>query len=202
MPPYAAIGPTVEPLGPRNGEFVSNIFGEIRQIAFVVKDIDEAMEYWADTLGIGPFYVKRKIKLSEFRYRGKESVSPTISIALANSGFIQIELVQQHNDVPSIYKEFMSVSGQGLQHISSWVTREVFDNKRRELLEKGVEIAQEGVIPSSGVRLCYFETCGSSYGLIFEMADLKEPSQYERVMNIAKEAKKWDGSEPVREVLA
>lgn len=39
-------------------------------------------------------------------------------------------------------------------------------------------------------------------GLIFEMADLKEPSQYARVMHIAAEAKCWDGSNPVRDVLA
>ncbi len=31
-------------------------FGEIRQIAFVVKDIDAAMVYWFEVLGIGPFF--------------------------------------------------------------------------------------------------------------------------------------------------
>lgn len=31
---------------------MSRIFGEIRQIAFVVANIDESMRYWSETLGI------------------------------------------------------------------------------------------------------------------------------------------------------
>jgi hypothetical protein len=154
---------------------VSHIFGEIRQIAFVVPDIDDAMDYWANMLGIGPFFVKRKLVLADFVYRGCPSVSPTISIALANSGFIQIELIQQHDDVPSIYSEFISGGRSGLQHVSSWVTRDEFDAQKKAFLSRGIPIAQEATISSGGVRLAYFDTERNGHGLIFEMADLNEP---------------------------
>lgn len=61
-------------------------FGEIRQIAFVVKEIDLAMKYWSDALGIGPFFIKRNISFADYIYRGKPASSPRVSIALANSG--------------------------------------------------------------------------------------------------------------------
>ncbi len=84
---------------------MSRTFGEIRQIAFVVEAPDAAMDYWAHGLGSGPFFVKRRIALSDYVYRGEAAESPRISIALANSGPLQVELIQQHDDRPSIYRE-------------------------------------------------------------------------------------------------
>lgn len=181
---------------------MSHLFGEIRQLAFVVHDIDEAMGYWANVLGIGPFFIKRKLVLTDFAYRGRPSLSPTISIALANSGFIQIEIIQQHDDAPSIYREFSNSGRSGLQHVSSWVTRDEFDAQKKALLSRGITLAQQGTIPSSGVRLAYFDTEQKGQGLIFEMADLKEPEQYQRVLGIAKAAESWQGGNPVIEVAA
>jgi hypothetical protein len=36
---------------------MSRAFGPIRQIAFVVRDIDAAMRQWTEVLGVGPFHV-------------------------------------------------------------------------------------------------------------------------------------------------
>lgn len=181
---------------------MSKVFGEIRQLAFVVPDIGIAMEYWANTLGIGPFFIKRRIMFEDFMYRGEAKQSPTISIALANSGFIQIELIQQHDEAPSIYKEFMDSGQHGLQHVSSWTTTEELLEKREALLTQGYEIAQECLIPASGVRLIYFSTERAGGHFIFEMADLMEPAQYERVLGIKQAHEQWDGREPVIEVNA
>ena len=180
---------------------MSSIFGEMRQIAFVVPDIDAAMKYWVETLGVGPFFIKRAIEFNNYRYRGESVPSPMVSIALANSGNVPIELIQQHDIRPSIYKEFLDSGRHGLQHVSSWLTRADFDRKKIELQARGLRIAQEGVIPASGVRLVYFDTAGAD-GLVFEIADLAEPAQLERVTKIAREARHWDGIAPVREVKA
>lgn len=180
---------------------MSTIFGELRQIAFVVPDIDAAMRYWVQTLGVGPFFIKRAIEFKNYRYRGEALPSPMVSIALANSGNVQIELIQQHDIRPSIYKEFLDSGRSGLQHVSSWLTRAEFDRKKAELLARGLRIAQECTIPASGVRLAYFDT-DSGNGLVFEIADLAEPNQLERVTKIAREARHWDGVLPVREVKA
>lgn len=181
---------------------MSKVFGEIRQLAFVVRDIDEAMKYWAKTLGVGPFFVKRKIEFADYIYRGKVSKSPRISIALANSGYIQIELIEQHDDAPSIYKEYLENSVGGLQHVSSWVTTAELHQKKTELLELGYSIAQECTIPSSGVQLVYFSTENSSANFIFEIADLMEPDQYSRVQGIKSAYEQWDAETVAIEVGA
>lgn len=179
---------------------MSKIFGEIRQLAFIVEDIDVAMQYWGDTLGIGPFFVKRKIQFSDYVYRGKAAASPVVSIALANSGFMQIELIQQHDNLPSIYKEFTDSGQKGLQHVSSWLTTKELEQKTSELSIKGYGIAQQCTIASSGVKLVYMSCENGPASFIFEMSDLNEPHHYERVMNIKAAYEKWDGVTNVEEV--
>ncbi|MEM7738689.1 MAG: VOC family protein [Deinococcota bacterium] len=179
---------------------MSHIFGEIRQLAFVTDDIDAAMNYWGNTLGIGPFFIKRHITFNEFEYHGHPSPSPEISIALANSGALQIELIQQHDDAASIYREVADASK--LHHVSAWLTKDDFDLQYAELTKKGYEVAQACVIPASGVRLVYFATEQGDDGLIYEISDLKEPSQYVRIMNIQKAHEGWQGTPLVYEVDA
>ena len=182
---------------------MSQVFGDIRQLAFVVDDIDIAMNYWANVMGIGPFFVKRGLKFSEYCYQGQEYSSPYVSIALANSGYIQIELIQQHDHQPSIYLDALQ-QHQGrsyLQHVSSWLTTENLLEKRSELVSKGYDIAQECVIASSGVRLVYFQLPDGLGSFIFEMSDLLEPEHYERVLGIKSAYDYWDGvEEPIRDV--
>ncbi len=177
---------------------MSRIFGEMKQIAFVVRDIDGAMKYWTKTLAIGPFFIKREIHLADFRYYGKPSDSPSISIALANSGAMQIGLIQQHDETPRIYRDLLLGGSPGLQHIAAWTTRAGL--RKAQLLEGGAKLSQEGTIPSSGVRLAYFATDTEVGGVVFEIADLREPGQYQRVLGIAEAAKSWDGRNAVREV--
>ena len=117
-------------------------------------------------------------------------------------GFIQIELIQQHDDLPSIYKEFLDSGQKGLQHVSSWVTTKELNENKLQLLEKGYTIAQECTIPSSGVQLIYFSTENGPASFIFEMADLKEPEQYERVMGIKLAHDSWNGIDVTNEVIA
>ena len=55
---------------------MSRTFGAIRQIAFIVHDLDAALRYWTETLGVGPFFVNTiagfLIALSAFLLRGDD----------------------------------------------------------------------------------------------------------------------------------
>ena len=77
----------------------------VRQLAYVVKDMDAALKYWVDVLKVGPFYLFEHCPLRNQRYRGNPS-NVDVTLALGNSGALQIELIVQHNDEPSVYKEF------------------------------------------------------------------------------------------------
>src|SRR5882757_1501087 len=85
---------------------MSRVFGAVAQNGYVVRDIRAAMDHWINVMGVGPWYYMDRVKTDYFRHRGKDS-DVDMSIALANSGDLQIELIQQRNDAPSMYKEFL-----------------------------------------------------------------------------------------------
>jgi hypothetical protein len=85
---------------------MSRIFGAVRQNGYVVRNIQAAMDHWINVMGVGPWYYIETVKTDWFRHRGVDS-PVAMSIALANSGDLQIELIQPRNDAPSLYKEFL-----------------------------------------------------------------------------------------------
>ncbi len=174
---------------------MSNTFGKITQLGYVVKDIDSAIEYFTKTLGIGPFLILKDLKFSDFRYRGQASEAPTLTIALANSGDLQIELIQQHDDNPSIYKEFLDQGKEGLQHFSSWVTNDEMEPKKAELSEKGYTLVQEGSIPDMGGLFVYYGTEGAPGGSMFEVSNFNDPSVKSLAEMVKQAAADWDGKQ-------
>ena len=181
---------------------MSTRFGEIRQIAFVVKDLARALDYWTKTLGVGPFFLMRDLVPENYRYRGEPSPPPRITLALANSGGLQVEVIEQHDDRPSAYRDYLQAGHEGFQHVSSWLTRADYDATRERVLASGITVAHEGSIPGNGIRFVYFATDAVPGGFLYEMADVLEPATYPLVKAIADAAVGWDGREPVRELRA
>ena len=68
----------------------------IRQLGYVVSNLEESLKYWIEILGVGPFFMIEHCALREQIYRGRHS-AVDVDIALGNSGDVQIELIFQHN---------------------------------------------------------------------------------------------------------
>jgi catechol 2,3-dioxygenase-like lactoylglutathione lyase family enzyme len=180
---------------------MSRLFGSVRQIAFVVRDVEQAIRYWTETLGVGPFFVLRKLTPDTFRYRGRPSPPPTLTIAFGNSGDLQVELIQQHDERPSAYRDFLASGREGLQHVSSWLTRTEYDATLARMTAAGAVVAHEGAMAGGGVRFAYFATDAvTAGGIMYEIADVAEPQVYPLMQMIADAARSWDGSEPIREL--
>ena len=97
---------------------MSRYFGKAEHLAFVVPDIDAAIDRLLAS-GIGPVFTMRRIRTAA-RYRG-ERHDPLFSAAFAYSGGIQIELLATHDDTPSAYREFILRNPQGgLHHAASF----------------------------------------------------------------------------------
>ena len=171
---------------------MSRLFGPLRQMGIVVRDIDAAMQHWIKVCGVGPWFYAHKLPLNDFRYRGK-SYDIHISAALANSGDVQLELIQQRDDAPSMYQEFLRAGHEGLQHWSSWPVnyREILQRALRD----GWEIGQEGDTPRG--PFVYFRNEGHP-GTVIEMAELTPTRK--RIFDAVREAAvDWDGKDPIRE---
>jgi hypothetical protein len=171
---------------------MSKFFGEVRQLGYVVKDIEAAMEYWSSTLGVGPWYYNPKVPIENYHFRG-ESYEPHNSVALANSGFVQVELIQCRNDVPSMYRDFLQAGHTGLQHVAYWT--ESYDQDLERLLAQGFSPVMNGEVGERG-RFVYFDT---EYhpGTVIELSEVAGPKG--KLFDLIRsESQAWDGRDPVR----
>ncbi|RJF98641.1 VOC family protein [Noviherbaspirillum saxi] len=173
---------------------MSTLFGKICQIGYVVQDIEAAMQHWL-SMGVGPWFHAENVNIDYFNYRGQAS-SALIGAAVANSGDMQIELIQMKNDGPSMWKEFVEAGGTGIQHIAYWTKdyQAVLDRAR----SLGHKVAQEGQIGGPTGRFCYFESA-STPGTVIELSDISGPKgQIFEQVRLA--ALNWDGTNPIRKV--
>lgn len=171
---------------------MSRFFGEIRQLGYVVPDIAAAMEYWSGVLGVGPWYYADRVPVENFKYRGAPS-APVTSVALANSGPLQVELIQQRNDAPTMYRDFVAAGRTGLQHVAYWT--ESFDADMARLAAQGFKVGMSGEVGARG-RFVYFET---EYhpGTVIELSEVAGPKG--RLFDLIRGSSVgWDGTDPVR----
>ncbi|MBM7368103.1 VOC family protein [Gordonia hydrophobica] len=171
---------------------MSRIFGEINQMGYVVRDINAEMRRWL-AHGIGPWFYAHEVQTDYFTYRG--SASPMrMSVALANSGDVQIELIAPRNDAPSLYRDFLESGREGLQHIAYWT--EDYQGLYDEVLSLGYEVGHEGSIGGEQGRFAYLDT-EATFGHVIEISDVSGPKgQFFRYIRDV--AATWDGSEPIR----
>ena len=87
------------------------------QYAYHVVDLDDAIERWNAVTGIGPFLVRRHIPLCDIHYR-EEEATLDISAAMAQSGDVQIELIQQHCNSSSAFRDMFGAGEEGLHHVA------------------------------------------------------------------------------------
>ncbi len=172
---------------------MSRIFGAISQNGYVVRDIHAAMDHWINVLGVGPWFYFEKVQLDHFSYHGEPS-NLEMSVALANSGNLQIELIQQTNDAPSMYQDFLAAGHEGLQHVAYWTTE--YQALYDKVIALGHVIGHEGQIGGEKGRFAYLET-EAHPGTVIEISDI---SGNKRAIFdfIRKASEGWDGSDPIR----
>ena len=170
---------------------MSRLFGPMRQVGIVVRDIDKAMRHWVEVCGIGPWFYAEQLPMDQFRYKGRP-YDIKVSIALANSGDVQLELIQQRCDSPSLYRDFLAAGHEGMQHWSSWPVN--YHEIRERALKSGWQIGQEGDTPRG--PFIYFLNEGHP-GTVVEMAEAT-PTRMRIFDQVREAAIGWDGKDPIR----
>jgi hypothetical protein len=166
--------------------------GPIRQIAYVSRDLGRTIDHFVRAWNIGPWFRIDHYPLKRATYRGRE-IELDLSVGLANSGPIQFEIIQQNNDGPSIYTEFLrDVPGLHAQHLALWPTD--FDACRSAAMARGFGEVQEGL--SNTGPFAYF-THRDEPGQMLEISTLT-PAKEKIFGAIRAAAESWDGRDPVR----
>lgn len=174
--------------------FHQDLFGEPQQIGYVVRDIERAMEHWSKVLGVGPWFYVERVPFLSYVYQGIRRDDVHLSIALAYSGNMQMELIQQRNDTPSSWKAFIDSGREGIQHWSS--LEKDYDGIYSRALQRGYRVDHEGTMARG--RFVYFVS-DANPSAIFEVADAT-PDRLRIFSEIQKASIGWDGKDPVRTV--
>ncbi len=140
----------------------------IEQVAFVVRNLDRALEQYVDLLGVGPWtvYNVREGDIEDGTYRG-DPASFAMRYALGTVGDTMIELIEPTAG-PTIYRDHLEDYGAGVHHMAyfSWTEREC-----RDVVDgfaaAGVDVIQSGTL--YGTEFWYFDTT-EELGTVFETA--------------------------------
>jgi len=164
------------------------------QLAFIVEDIHAAMDSFTKNMRAGPWFFMEKVQIANVKYRGRLTRIDA-SLANGNAGHLQIELIQQNDDAPSVFTEIIRTRGYGAHH--QGIAVRDFDAELAKFLEMGYEVALyvENDIP---VRSAYLDTKGR-FPTFLEIMEVNET--VEAMFTAMYQASVgWDGSNPVRRI--
>ena len=165
----------------------------IVQLAWVVNDLEEAARRFSKIYGCGPFLMNRHIKLGDPRYRGV-SMHTDFSTALAQAGDVQIELIMQHDDTPSVYRDLHPTGSEGFHHVAMIVPDVAQEVERYRAL--GFEVGFTGRFGSA--EFAYVDTSPA----IGHMTEILPDNAMLRGFfgTVRRAAEEWDGTEIIREL--
>ncbi len=165
--------------------------GEYRffQMGFVVDDLAVAAERWTTVHGVGPFYFQGPFEIP-MTYRG-ERTAVNFEIATSQAGPVEIELLKQHCDRPSILRE-LAVRGSSGFHQVCTVTHD-YDGRCAHLAGLGYQLAGE---ITGGMRIAYFDTF-DDFGFYTEIVE-HSPGFLDGIGAVAAACASWDGTDPLR----
>jgi len=146
-----------------------------------------------ETTGVGPCLLMPHGRLEEYSWRGERRTGLDFSVALAQSGGIQIELIQQHCDRPSAYRDTIAKGQTGFHHFCIYTAD--YDACRQRYVDQGFAVAIDGKF--GAMRFCYVDT-SPALGCMIEIVE-EDENQTSAFTKIAEGAAGWDGvTDPIR----
>lgn len=159
------------------------------QMGFVVDDLVAAARRWAAVHGVGPFHVLPVVEQIVVAAGVPSPVS--VQIGVAQAGPVQIELIQQHCDRPSIFRAW-TLDGARPFHQVATVTSS-YDGRKAHLSSLGYELVGESLGP---FRIAYYDTV-ADFGFYTEVVE-ETPGFLAQLQRISATCAAWDGTDPVR----
>lgn len=149
---------------------MSRFLGFVRQLGFAVPDIEQAMGHWSEVMGVGPFFCSPQGPIEDHPF---DAVShrPHNSVAPADAGYVQVELIQCCNDVPSCYKKFIDAGHWGLQHTACRTQDHDADLKAME--RQGFPVRMSGNVGENGRFTCF--DWEAHPGTCIELSEVRGP---------------------------
>lgn len=170
--------------------------GEFRffQMGFVVDDLVATAHRWAEVHGVGPFHVLPAREV-EYIHRGEPSTID-MQVAVAQAGPVQIELIHQRDDRPSVFRGFPPNGSCGFHQICTVVTD--YAATIEAYARHGHPVACEFPGSRSAPSVAYIDTL-ADLGFFTEIVE-STPAFLQQLAAISETCAAWDGTDPVREL--
>lgn len=161
-------------------------FGPIKQVAYVVNDLNASMQHWMDFAGIGPWTVYKNATMRG-DCRGVET-AVKMDVGLSYQDELQIELIQVTSRTPSPYQDAAGSPLLGMHHIA-WHSADI-DSDVTKARQRGMTPA---FVASNGlVRVAYMESAAEP-GLLLEFIEAAPVVLDSFAAGVAA-TRVWDGS--------
>jgi hypothetical protein len=171
--------------------------GTICQMAYVVEDIDQAIAWWVEKMGVGPWFVLDSFGGEGHVFRGAPCTS-YVKIAMAFAGSMNIELLQPLDSNPSVYKETVDKVGYGFHHFGLATDGAEMEAEVERRIARGEVLAHRAPVPTGG-KVAYFEGGAGAPGFV-ELIPAT-PGMEAGFHRFWEAAQDWDGKDPVRSFL-
>ena len=166
--------------------------GQVIQMAYVVKDIRAAMNWWIHDARVGPWFLLESFTGPQQRYRGGPTTAD-VSLAMAFSGRFMIELIQPNDEQPSVYREIIDRRGYGFHHVGLAV--EDVEAERAAYESRRYRVAFQTPVPTGG--MVYFMDDGRNEPGFIELIPAT-PGMDEMFTRYWRAAVDWKGENPIR----
>ena len=123
------------------------------QQAYLVNDLEQACGEWSALFGAGPFLLVPHHRTDRFTYRGTDQEAD-VSYAFGYLGDTMIQLIEQHDGTPSIYRDMYAPGEGGFHHVGLLVSD--FPAALQKFAEQGFEVACQ--LRADGVDAAYIDT--------------------------------------------
>jgi len=165
--------------GPRDNSII--------QFAYTVADIQDGMRHYTDLLNVGPWFLIGPFVPPKGVYRGT-TTKMQVSLAFAYADRLMIELIQQHDEEPSVFRETLKARGaHGFHHWA--IGARDFDGAVAQYKSRGCREAFSDTAPM-GYRIVYFDTTGELPGML-EVIEINRAAE-EGYHQMHRAAQEWD----------
>jgi Glyoxalase/Bleomycin resistance protein/Dioxygenase superfamily len=160
----------------------------IIQIAYSVDDIQQAMRHYSELLHVGPWFLVGPFVPPKGVYRGA-TTKMHVSLGLAFAGELMIELIQQHDEEPSVFRETLKARGaHGFHHWA--IGARDFEKTVAHYRSRGYAEAFSDTAPM-GFRVVYFDTSRDLPGML-EVIEMNAAAE-QGFHTMYQAAREWDG---------
>lgn len=174
---------------------VPGAFGPVWQLGYVPGDLKAALHYWTQVMGAGPFLLREQLVLADVRYRD-QPCDIRFGAALGYWGDVNIELIFQTNDAPSIYRHWANGQDRDRLHHMGFLVDDLSQSVETAL-RLGGEVVQEAGSKDGKGGLAYVDFGPAAPHGYLEFVQMNDAWRESHAW-LRRQAVDWDGRDPVR----